>query len=125
MPNLSAKPILLIDDDPDQVQVRELLLQRAGFTVASAHSAESALDLLRKSKQDRFGAILTDHLLPGVSGAEFVKQLRAVNSVVPVVVITGLAEAEEEYAGLNVSFREKPFAPEELIRLLKSLTQSA
>ncbi len=125
MPIASPKPILLIDDDPDQVHVRELLLLRAGFTVASASSAESALTLLRDSAQDRFGAILTDHLLPGASGAEFVRMLRKVNSVVPVIVITGLAEAEEEYAGLSVTFREKPCAPEELIRLLKSVTGAA
>jgi len=45
----------------------------------------------------------------------FVRQVREIGASIPVIVITGLAEAEEEYAGLNVIFLHKPCPPEELI----------
>ena len=102
-----------------------MVLGGAGFNIASANSAEIALALLREAPQERFAAIVTDHMLPGASGAEFVRQLRALNPVVPVIVITGLPNAELEYDGLNVSFREKPCDPEELIKLVASVTQGA
>ena len=76
--------------------------------------------LLRSDPVGRsIGAIVTDHVLPGASGAEFVRQLRSLNSSVPVIVITGLPEAESEYTGLNVVFRHKPCPPPELIALLR------
>jgi DNA-binding response OmpR family regulator len=123
LPASAQKPVLLIDDDALQLRLRKMVLGGAGFKVAGANSAEMALTLLRESPQDRFAAIVTDHMLPGASGAEFVRHLRALNPVVPVIVITGLPNAEMEYAGLNVSFREKPCDPEELIRLVASVTQ--
>ena len=61
--------------------------------------------------------------MPEASGAEFVKLLREVNPTVPVIVITGLAEAEEEYVGLNVTFRQKPCPPVELISLVREALQ--
>jgi DNA-binding response OmpR family regulator len=60
--------------------------------------------------------ILTDHVLPGASGAAFVRALREFRPSVTVFVITGMDEAEPEYSGLGVTFLQKPCAPEELIR---------
>ncbi len=67
--------------------------------------------------------------MPGMSGSDFVRELRSLIPHMPVLVITGLAEAEEEYAGMNVEFRVKPLAPEGLLTtvhrmLTKSTTQS-
>jgi DNA-binding response OmpR family regulator len=58
--------------------------------------------------------------MPGTDGTEFVQQLRAFNSDIPVIVISGLAEAEPEYEGLNVEFRTKPCEPEDLISLVRA-----
>jgi len=60
--------------------------------------------------------ILTDHVLPGASGAAFVRSLRESRPAVPVFVVTGMDDAESEYSGLGVTFLYKPCAPEELIR---------
>ncbi len=119
--------VLLIDDDPLQVRVREMVLRDAGFEVCIATSAESAMALLRSAPVGAsIGVIVTDHVLPGATGADFVRQLRRINPVVPVVVITGLPDAESEYAGLNVAFRQKPCPPEELIGLVRdSMRQKA
>ena len=115
-------PVLLVDDDPMQLRIREAVLHRGGFQVAVATSAESALALLRGTP-NAFSVIVTDHVLPGASGAEFVRMLRDADPVIPVVVVTGLAEAQSEYAGLGVYFREKPFDAPELIALVKSITE--
>ena len=112
--------VLLIDDSPLQLRVRETVLRDAGFEVCIATTAESAHALLRSEPAgDSIGVIVTDHILPGASGAEFVCQLRQIRPSVPVIVITGLPEAEAEYEGLGVIFRQKPFPPPELIALVR------
>lgn len=114
--------LLLIDDNPVQLKIRETVLRDAGFDVAIATTAASALALVRsETDSGSVGAIVTDHVMPGASGADFVRELRKINSDVPVIVVSGMAEAEDEYEGLNVSFRQKPCPPPELIALVKSV----
>ncbi len=55
--------------------------------------------------------MITDHIMPGMTGAEFVRELRKTHATLPVLVISGLEEAEEQYRGLNVIFRLKPLLP--------------
>jgi DNA-binding response OmpR family regulator len=111
---------LLIDDDPLQLRVREAVLREAGLEVDVATTAESALALLRSGTGSGIGAIVTDHIMPRASGADFVRVLRKVKPDVPVIVISGMAEAEDEYVGLDVSFRTKPCPPLELIELVRN-----
>jgi len=116
------KQILLLDDNATQLTIRELVLRKAGMESHAATSAGAALALLRSSVgQEKIGAIVTDHLMPGMDGSGFVRELRKFNPTVPVIVISGLAEAEEEYKGLDVIFRTKPCDPEDLISLLQSI----
>jgi len=115
----SPSQVLLIDDNPLQLSVREAVLRNAGFQVAIATTAESALATLRVLR-DRIGVVVTDHLMPGCSGSELVRQIRAANDWLPVIVLSGLAEAESEYAGMEVVFRPKPLPPPELIALVKA-----
>ena len=112
--------ILLIDDNPVQLRAREAVLRNAGFTTHIATTQEGALALLRSEAAQRLGAIITDHIMPGSSGADFVRAMRAAKPGIPVIVITGLAEAESEYRGVGVIFRQKPCPPEELIALVRS-----
>jgi len=108
--------VLVVDDNPMQLSVREAVLRGAGFSVVAADSAEQALDLLRDHKATAgLRVILTDHVLPGASGDVFVRQLRKFSPSVPVFVISGMDEAEPHYAGLGVTFLHKPCAPEDLI----------
>ncbi len=99
-------------------------MRDAGFEVCIATTAENAHALLRsEAAGDSIGVIVTDHILPGASGAEFVRQLRQIRPSVPVIVITGLPEAEAEYEGLGVIFRQKPYPPPDLIALVRDTMQ--
>jgi DNA-binding NtrC family response regulator len=123
MPASASKPILLIDDDALQLRVRQAVLQQAGFVVEMATTGDGALLLLQPGQEREFAAVITDHLLAESSGAELVPQIRAIQPDIPIVVITGLPGAEEEYAGWNVVFRQKPVPPDELIALARIVTQ--
>src|ERR1051326_7584252 len=97
---------LLLDDNIAQLTVRELLLRKAEIESHVATKAQSALALLRSDAgKAKIGVVITGHLMPDMDGTEFVRQLRAFNKEVPVIVISGLPDADSEYAGLNVLFR--------------------
>ncbi|HEY6349922.1 MAG TPA: response regulator [Candidatus Angelobacter sp.] len=114
------KTVLLVDDNLVQLTMREMVLRKAAIDCRGATSAQSALAWLRSgSGGNNIGAVITDHLMPGMDGVEFVKQFRSFNQETPVIVISGLPDADQEYAGLNVIFRLKPCDPEELIALIR------
>ena len=118
---MPMKHALLLDDNIAQLTVRELVLRNAQIESHVATNAQSALALLRsETGQARIGVVITDHLMPGMDGVEFVRQLRSFNKEIPVIVISGLPDADMEYAGLSVHFRVKPCDPEDLIALAKS-----
>lgn len=115
------KQALLLDDNIAQLTVRELVLRQAQVESHVATKAQSALALLRSDLgKAKIGVVITDHLMPDMDGVEFVRQLRGFNPDIPVVVISGLPDADAEYAGLNVIFRVKPCDPEDLISLVKT-----
>jgi CheY-like chemotaxis protein len=113
--------VLLIDDNPMQLHVREAVLMDAGMCVSTALTSEEALALLRPPRATHFDVIITDHMLPGESGAAFVRQLRLLEAQDPVLAVSGLPEAQEEYERLNVRFLPKPVPPEDLIRCVREL----
>ena len=121
-----SKTVLLVDDDPIQLSARQMVLNQAGLEVQVATSSDSALALLRTlSQSDKIGAIITDHIMPQATGSEFVHLVREINPGVPVIVISGLPEAELEYGGMNVVFRQKPCPPPELIKLVETAVRKA
>jgi DNA-binding NtrC family response regulator len=121
-----AKPpqVLLIDDNPLQLSLRETILRNAGFDVSIATTADSAMAVLRIMRE-RIGLIVTDHFMPACSGSEFVRQVRADNLWLPVIVLSGLADTVSEYEDLDVVFRTKPLPAAELIHLVGSLLAGA
>jgi DNA-binding response OmpR family regulator len=118
MPNA----VLLVDDNEIQASTRKAILTRAGNHVTVGTSAASALLALeRPDFLKSLGLVISDHLMPGMNGPEFIRALRALSIDLPVLIISGLEEAETEYEGLDVYFRMKPFAPDQLIALVHSL----
>jgi DNA-binding response OmpR family regulator len=117
-----AFTILLVDDNPLQAATRQAILTYSGNKVFIATNAGQALAQL---KDTELGLVITDHLMPGMNGPQFVTELRKRLPNVPVLVLSGMPDAEDEYAGMNVLYRLKPIAPEELIRLVQSLCRNA
>jgi CheY-like chemotaxis protein len=114
--------LLLIDDNAVQAATRQTILKRAGYFVIAVLSPERALEQLRGNDYPAaIDLIITDHLMPGMNGAEFVAKLRGFSPTVPVLVISGMAEAEDEYAGLDVHFRLKPLLPDNLLASVHAL----
>lgn len=121
-----ARAVLLVDDNAVQAAVRQTILKRDGFDVYVALSPTRALDQFAAADFPvEIGLILTDHLMPGMNGAQFVTQIRRLHPHLPVLVISGLEEAEHEYAGLGIVFRTKPLLPETLLSLVHQLLTAA
>ena len=114
--------VLLIDDNAVQAATRQTILRRAGYFVIAVLNPRRALDQLKEGEFPvDIGLIITDHMMPEMNGAAFVNELRATHRELPVLVISGLEEAEAEYAGLNVVFRLKPLAPDHLLASVHGL----
>lgn len=116
--------ILLIDDNAVQAATRQAILKRAGFFVIAVLSPERALEQYRNNEYPSpINLIITDHIMPGMTGAEFVREIRSFDANVPVLVISGLLEAEDEYGDLNAHFRLKPLLPDDLLASVHRLIQ--
>ena len=114
--------ILLVDDNCIQATTRKAILARAGGDVAVACDGRQALAMLDQEGTMRpVALVVTDHLMPGMNGPEFVAALRLRFPDLPVLVLSGLEEAEDEYEDLDVMFRLKPFPPDELLSLVRAL----
>ena len=118
--------ILLIDDNAVQAATRQTILKRAGYFVIAVLSPERALEQFRSEEFPAvIDLVITDHLMPCMSGAEFVKKLRQFDAGVPVMVISGMLDAEAEYESLGVLFRLKPLAPDNLLACVHRLTEAS
>jgi CheY-like chemotaxis protein len=119
---LNCADILLVDDNAIQAATRKAILTHAGRRVLVAENGEQALNLLGEQQGcPSVRLVLTDHLMPGMNGPEFVRRLRERYPEVPVLVLSGLAEAEDAYEGLEVMFRLKPLPPRELLEVVRGL----
>lgn len=114
--------VLLIDDNPVQAATRQTILRRAGYLVIAVLNPRRALEQIQNGEfASDIQLVLTDHMMPEMSGAAFVRELRLTHPTLPVLVISGLEEAEEEYEGLGVQFRLKPLLPDNLLASVHSL----
>jgi DNA-binding NtrC family response regulator len=118
--------ILLVDDNGIQGMSRKAILDRSFSGVSISDSPLRALALMSDSDFLRtLKLVITDHLMPQMNGPEFVRELRRLRPELPVLVLSGMPDAETEYEGLDVTFRMKPFAPEQLVALTEDLLSDA
>ena len=116
--------ILVVDDNPVQALTRKAILNRAGFEVKTAYSANAAFDALQTDESGEINLVITDHIMPGESGHHFVERLWERRAGLSVMVLSGLAEAEADYEGLDITFRAKPILPSDLVALAAKLSGS-
>ena len=103
-----SKPVILcVDDEPNSLVLRKLVLQKAGYEVVTANSATAALDVLASTQVD---LVLSDQLMPGLTGTELARQIKNRWPSLPVILISGVNEipADAEIADLFMSKVEGP-----------------
>jgi DNA-binding response OmpR family regulator len=115
--------ILIVDDEPDVVDLVRYHLHRAGYDVLTALNGAAALDSARDKRPD---ALVLDIMLPLMSGLEVFKTLRQHDETmdIPILILTAKAEQSERIAGLELGVDDyitKPFSPRELVLRVRNL----
>lgn len=118
------RTVLLIDDNAVQAATRQAILRGAGHLVETASDPGDALRQMQSGGFADVALVITDHIMPVMNGSEFVRGLRKTHPQVPVMVISGLDEAEAEYEGLNVHFCVKPVHPDTLLANVRNLLEA-
>ncbi len=106
--------ILLVDDDVEVVDVVSAMLEAVGFAVIPAHDAEDGLGMLER---DPFDLVVLDWTLPGMSGLDLCRAVRARWTKLPVLFLTANAttrDVVEAFAGGADDYVVKPFRAPEL-----------
>ena len=118
--------VLLVDDNAVQAATRQMILKRADYFVIAVLNPIRALEQIRRKEiAEEVRLVVTDHIMPGMTGAEFVRELRQTHPSLPILVISGMEEAEAEYEGMNVVFRMKPLLPELLLSTVSDLMKQS
>lgn len=113
--------ILIIDDEPQMIQVLKVRLEAENYTVLSASNGEEGLEKVKSEKPD---LILLDILMPKKDGYTFVRETKADDNLrnIPIIMLTGKAEMKDLFAIEGIKdYLLKPFDDMELIKKIKSL----
>ena len=112
--------VLIVEDEADLGALLADVLQTAGFHVILTTSGR-AEERVRNSEP---AAIVTDYMMPGINGAEVMKNVRRVlkDSAPPVVLVTGMDNAEELAASIGATaFLRKPFDMDEFVHIVQQV----
>lgn len=118
MTDEKVRRIVCIEDEPEMINLIQLILERKGFEVIGADGGKSGLDTVRAEKPD---LILLDLMMPDMDGWEVYQKLKAdeVARDIPVIVVTAKAQSIDKVLGLHIAkvddYIPKPFSPQELL----------
>ncbi len=125
-PAASLGTILIADDEPAVLKTFDAQLRRNGYETVLAADGHEAVRHFRSTPQG-FAAILLDLTMPGLDGAEVLREIRALNPRASVLVMSGFSEKDvlDRLSGLGpVSILQKPFTLETLLDRLREVTAS-
>ncbi|HLU11040.1 MAG TPA: response regulator transcription factor [Oceanobacillus sp.] len=114
-----AEKILVIDDEDTTVQLISILLERRGFEVVKAYSAE---DGLRKAYRHQPDLVLLDIMMPDMDGWEVCKRLREMSDV-PIIFLTARGDVKDMVRGLEMGaddYMPKPYDNDELVARIRA-----
>lgn len=117
---MTAKRVLVVDDDVKTVELVKLYLNRDGYRVLTAYDGIEALRLARESHPD---LIVLDLMLPGIDGLEICRTLRS-ESDVPIIMLTAMTTSQDKLKGLELGaddYVTKPFSPRELAARVRAV----
>ena len=121
--NASNKKVLIVDDEPDSLELVKLVLESAGFKTVSAANGIEALNQVDVSKPD---LVLLDIMMPDMDGWEVFRKIKEKNSTLPIAILTAKAQNFDRLLGLHVlkadDYIIKPFRKNELISKVRKLS---
>jgi CheY-like chemotaxis protein len=107
--------ILLVDENPLRASMRKTLLEGGDPTVVRARDAVEALCLVEAPEVTHsLMLVITGHMMTGISGPEFVAELRSRLPEVPILVLSALPATEKQYLGIPGVYHSQTASPEEL-----------
>ena len=118
--SMSAKRILVVEDEPSLAEVVSLYLKRAGFQVQIASDGKQAMNILERQLPD---FVILDLMLPEVDGLSITRWLRD-RSDVPIIMVTARREEIDRITGLEMGaddYMVKPFSPQELVSRVRAV----
>ncbi|MEW5694156.1 MAG: response regulator [Candidatus Hydrogenedentota bacterium] len=120
---MPEEKILIIDDEPDLVQIVKINLELAGYIVKDADNGEDGVRLVKEQRPD---VVLLDVMLPDISGNEVCKILKndPRTCFIPIMMLTARSQVTDKVKGLHSGaddYLTKPFEPEELIARIEML----
>ena len=119
----SMKKVLVIDDEPDTLELVKLVLESGGFTTMLAKNGIEALRLIEAKEPD---LVLLDIMMPDMDGWEVFRKIKEKYSRVPIAILTAKAQNIDRLMGLHVlkadDYITKPFGKNELIDRVRKLT---
>ncbi len=115
--------ILVVDDEPDIVELVSYNLKKDGFIVSTAADGEEALSLIKKNRYD---LIVLDLMLPGIQGVDLCRMIRSnpATERLPIIMLTAKAEESDRVLGLEMGaddYLSKPFSTRELIARVRAV----
>lgn len=119
-----AKKILVVDDNPDIINMLKAYLTGEGFQVVTAGNGQKALHVARREKPD---CIVLDIMMPEMGGEEFIR-IYTTESDTPILVLTAKVEETDKVLGLELGaddYLTKPFSPRELSARVRALIRRA
>jgi two-component system alkaline phosphatase synthesis response regulator PhoP len=123
MGSASKKKILVVEDEPDILQLVKHYLEKEGFIALTAKNGSEAL---KNVKEDNPDLVVLDLMLPEINGLEVCKRLRSTPATarLPIIMLTAKAEESDTIVGLELGaddYVTKPFSPNALIARVKAL----
>lgn len=120
---MTKQKILVVDDEPEAVELVEFNLKQAGFDVATAADGDEAL---KKAKANLPALMVLDLMLPEIDGLEVCKLMRrdATTAKIPILMLTAKASEIDRVLGLELGaddYVTKPFSPRELVLRVKKI----
>jgi two-component system OmpR family response regulator len=125
MAEQSGARLLVVDDEPNIVELLSASLRYAGFDVSSARSGREAVDRIRELRPD---LVVLDVMMPGVDGFSVLRQLRGHGNDIPVLFLTAKDAGEDRVAGLTLGaddYVTKPFSLAEVIARIHAILRRA
>lgn len=114
------KKVLVVDDDPNIVEVLRLYFDKDGFAVISCLSGDRAVDTFMAAKPD---LVVLDLMLPGKDGYDICREIRKTSDV-PIIMLTARTDTLDKVVGLELGaddYVQKPFEPKELLARVKAV----